>query len=229
MANLGKLIKTLGVAQGNILSPHIDIFLADNNDFAPTIKVGGVKVDDGHFHPSSHALMDEEALFKDRQDSLHQRISAAEKKTFDCGHMWHGYIQAALVEMGFVKKENVERHILRDLPAYDQPFPLTTKVSGTIDLHDLEIPGRGTWLVDIKTAGAGMFNSIEQTDLFKKYLAQVNLYGDMVGQPNMLILIVQKDSPHLFREIQIQRDPDLLFGIYTKWIRVAERLLNETS
>lgn len=218
--DFSKLVKTLGVGQGNILSPHIDIFLADNNDFAPTIKVGGEKIDDGHFHPSSHALMDEDSLLDNRLEFSHESISAALKKTFDCGHMWHGYIQAALIEMGFVKPENVEKHSLWDLPN----GPSYPKISGTVDLLDVEIPGRGTWLVDIKSAGAGTFNSIENTDLFLKYRAQVNLYGYLSDRENMLILVVQKDSPHNFREIQIQRDTDLLTEIFLRWNNVAERI-----
>jgi hypothetical protein len=219
-------VKTLGVGQGNILSPHIDIFLADHNEFAPTIKVGGIKVDDGHFHPSGHCLMSEDELFDDRylQGEGAPGLTAATKKTFDCGHMWHGYIQAALVEMGFVKTENVEHKFVRDLPVYDLPLPLSTRISGTVDLLDVKIPGRGKWLVDIKTASVATFNRIEQTDLFEKYRAQVNVYGDQMGSNQMLILVIQKDSPHLFREIQIQRDESLLEGIYQRWINVAKEL-----
>jgi hypothetical protein len=218
--DFGKLVKSLGVGQGAVLAPHIDIFLEDNPGFSPTIKVGGEKIDDGFFHPSGHALLDEEALYKNRLYPEREKVSALEKKTFDCGHMWHAYIQAALVEMGFVTPENVEHHYLWDIPGYDGPM----KISGTIDLEDVRIPGQGSWLVDIKTATSNMFNRIEQTSMFEKYRAQVNLYGDLTGAKNMVILVIKKDSPHLFREIQIQRDTDLLAGIYSRWGNVAERI-----
>jgi len=227
--DFSKLVKTIGAGRGHILAPHIDMFLEQHNEFAPTVTVGGIKVDDGHFHPSGHCLMDEEALYQDRLGAQHRSITAAQKKTFDCGHMWHGYIQAALVEMGFVKPENVERHITLGLPAFNEPFPFRTKISGTVDLFDVEIPGRGSWLVDIKTASIGTFANLEQTSLFEKYKAQVNVYGDMVKQKNILILVIQKDSPHDFREIQIQSDPELLSEIYEKWIRVARRLEENES
>lgn len=226
--DFGKLVKTLGVGQGNILAPHIDMFLEDHNEFCPRITIGGVKLDDGHFHPSGHCLMDVDALYADRVAKEHQKISAAMKKTFDSGHFWHAYLQEALVEMGFVKPENVEHKFLRDLPAYNADLPLSRKISGTIDLLDVDIPGRGQWLVDIKTASTTTFNKIEQMDLFEKYRAQVNIYGDSVGKKNMLILVVQKDSPHKFREIQIQYDASLLFDIYTRWITVAEMLDADT-
>jgi hypothetical protein len=222
----GKMVKSLGVGSGAILAPHLDIFLGDHNEFAPTIQVGGIKAGDNHFHPSGHCLMSEEDLFSNFVHPVDRELSATEKKTFDCGHMWHGYIQAALVEMGFVKQENVERHYLWDNPA-NPADPM--KISGTVDLQDVEVPGQGTWLVDIKTASASTFNTIEQTDLFEKYRAQVNVYGDGLGAKNMLILIVRKDSPHLFREIQIQYDPKLLAGIYTRWANVSERLRNNAD
>ena len=226
MSDFGKLVKGLGMGQGSILAPHLDIFLEEHNEFAPTLKVGGIKEDDGHFHPSSHAMMTEQELDDHFRYPSHRQLSSTEKKTFDCGHMWHGYIQAAMIEMGFVKPENVERHFLWDNPA-NEADPM--KVSGTIDLLDVEIPGRGTWLVDIKTSAANLFNTIEQTPLFEKYRAQVNLYGYAAKTSNLLILVVRKDSPHLFREIQIQYDADLLFGIYTKWATVSEKLRNEPT
>jgi hypothetical protein len=218
--DFGKLVKSLGIGSGAILAPHIDIFLEDNPSFSPTIKVGGEKIDDGHFHPSGHALLTQEALYKDRLYPVRKPVSAAEKKTFDCGHMWHAYIQAALVEMGFVTEEDVEHHYLWDIPGYDGPM----KISGTIDLENVKIPGKGSWLVDIKTASGSTFNRIEEMSLFEKYRAQVNLYGDLSGCKNMLILVIRKDSPHLFKEIQIQRDTDLLAGIYSRWGSVAEKI-----
>ena len=230
--DFGKLVKTLGLGRGNILAPHIDHFLATHNEFAPTIQVGGIKEDDGHFHPSAHCLMDQADLFDTFLPPLPHPIpnTAAEKKTFDCGHMWHGYLQAALIEMGFVKPENVERHFLWPLPdllvyGFETVSRTTSmRVSGTVDLLDVEIPGHGTWLVDIKSAGSGTFNSLEKTGLFEKYTAQVNVYGDRVGTENMLILVVSKDNPHEFREIQIQRDSTLLAEIYERWLTVAEEL-----
>jgi hypothetical protein len=218
--DFGKLVKSLGIGQGAVLAPHLDIFLEDNPGFAPTITVGGEKIDDGYFHPSGHALLTEEALYKDRLYPVHKPVTAAEKKVFDCGHMWHAYIQAALVEMGFVTPEDVEHHYLWDIPGYEGPM----KISGTIDLENVQIPGRGSWLVDIKTASSSIFNKIEEMRHFEKYKAQVNIYGDRVRAKNMLILVIRKDSPHLFKEIQIQRDIDLLAGIYTRWANVAEKI-----
>jgi hypothetical protein len=225
--DFSKLVKSLGLGTGAVLAPHIDIFLEDNPGFAPTITVGGEKIDDGQFHPSAHALISEDSLYEEMSKPVRRKLSAAEKKTFDCGHMWHGYIQAALVRMGFVTPKNVERHYLWDIP--DSPVAANprmrgTMISGTLDLQDVIIPGQGSWLVDIKTASADTFNKIEQTNLFEKYKAQVNIYGERSDARNMLILVVRKDSPHLFREIQIQRDTDLLAGIYTRWGNVANRL-----
>jgi hypothetical protein len=230
-----KLIKSLGYTQGLILAPHLDRFLEQNNDFSPELKIGGVKEDDGHFHPSYHCQMTVEELVKDRLNPEPETYSASTKKTFDTGHFWHGYIQAALVEMGFVAPENVERKFLwplPDLPVYGfETVSRTTplRVSGTVDLLDVEIPGKGTWLVDIKTTASHTFLDLEKTGLYPKYVAQVNVYADRAERNNALILVVEKDSPHRFREIQIQRDSTLLAEIYERWLTAAEVIGNEQA
>ena len=229
--DLKKLVKSLGYTQGLILAPHIDRFLEQNNDFCPTLPIGMVKEDDGHFHPSAHPLMSVEELIQDRLAMEHETISASQKKTFDTGHFWHGYIQAALLEMGFVTANNIERKYLWDIPGGPTPNPRVpgTMVSGTIDLLDVEIPGRGSWLVDIKTTSSLNFLDLEKTGLYPKYVAQVNVYAERADRKNALILVVEKDSPHRFREIQIQRDNDLLAGIYTRWAEAAEVIVDARS
>lgn len=225
MADMKKLVKTLGLSTGMILVPHIDNFLQTNAEtFFPTMKIGGAKPDDGHFHPSYHCLMSEEDLFDDRLPPYPgSGNTAAQKKTFDVGHFWHGYLQAALVEMGFITEENVERRFLWDIPNHKTDSDNPIKISGTVDLLDVEIPGRGKWLVDIKSTAASTFATIQNTPLYKKYVAQVNVYGDLADRRQMMILIVNKENGAM-REIQLQRDLDLLTDIYLKFADVAERL-----
>lgn len=84
--------------------------------------------------------------------------------------MWHGYIQNILVEMGFVSPENVERRLI-------QSVGLATG-SGTADLVDVNIPGHGSWLVDIKTMNKTEFEQGASEYTLMKWKAQVSCYMD---------------------------------------------------
>ena len=114
---------------------------------------------------------------------------------------------------------------MRDIPGAQT---LSRKVSGTVDLFDVEIPGEGAWLVDIKSTASSTFDTLQNTPLYSKYVAQVNVYGDLLNRNKMMILVVNKENGKM-REIQLQRDVELLARIYARWGTVAERLENEST
>jgi hypothetical protein len=72
-----------------------------------------------------------------RKDRLLSKpVTPALQRTFDCGHMWHGYIQGILMEMGFVHPDNVERKLKYIIKG-------NCIGAGTADLVDVNIPGQG--------------------------------------------------------------------------------------
>ncbi len=91
-----KLLKTLTAGQGSILVPHIEAFL-QRGKFPEKwhIEIRNEKPYDGYFHPSSDAFASPADLYLKQKGLLIPRpISSALRKTFDCGHMWHGYLQS---------------------------------------------------------------------------------------------------------------------------------------
>lgn len=218
-----KLMKTLTAGHGTILVPHINAYQA-RAKFPPVwnIEIRNEKPDDGKFHPSSDAFTPPLDLWKKKKGLLlGQPITPALRRTFDCGHMWHGYLQEMLIDMGLVKRENVERYITaRRADKHGRPFDC----AGTGDLVDVEIPGHGTWLVDIKTMNATEFGQGASDLTLTKWRAQVSCYMDWLDVDKAMILAVCKDSPHDFREYQIQRDDNLLAEIYDRWGYVAQCL-----
>lgn len=212
------------VNQGQILAPLIDQYLA-RGKFPPTweLTIENEKEWDDHFHPSSDSFTDPDLLYLDKTGQLKRSpISASLRKTFDVGHMWHRYLQNILVEMGFVRASNVERPLQQFLWETTVPEGLRSFYGkGTADLVDVNIPGHGEWLVDIKTMGKENFQNPPE-NIMKKYFAQVNLYGDWLKTDKMLILAVCKDSPHDFREWIVPRDEGILEDIYARWRFVSE-------
>lgn len=217
-----KLRKTMTAGHGAILVPHIEAYQRAGV-FPPEwhISVPNFKKGDKHFHPSSDAFSDPRDLWLSKQGRLIARpISPALRRTFDCGHMWHGYLQSILIDMEFVEPENVERHI---------EHKIITKRGGCIgagtgDLIDVKIPGHGSWLVDIKTMNKPEFEQGANQFTMKKWIAQVSCYMDWFGADRAMILAICKDSPHDMREYQIVKDQVLLDEIYDRWSYVAQCL-----
>lgn len=209
-----KLLRTLTVGSGTILVPHINAYQA-RGKFPPTwtIVIENEKEVDNYFHPSTDCFRSVEDLYKEKKGQLVSRsISPALRRTFDAGHMWHRYIQNILVDMGFVAPSNVERPLLHKINTeYGEAIG-----KGTADLVDVQIPGNGYWLVDIKTMNSQQFGAPDE-QMMLKYFAQVNCYADWLGTDKMMILAICKDSPHDFREFVVQKDQATLDDIYHRW------------
>lgn len=217
-----KLLRTLSVGRGTILVPHIESYQS-RGKFPPTwqIEIRNEKVSDGYYHPSSHALTPVKRLWQEKKGLiLPEKITPSLRRTFDCGHMWHGYLQSILIEMGVVKPENVERH-MKYVITTDQGSCIG---SGTGDLVDVEIPGHGTWLVDIKTMNKVQFEQGADEFTMAKWQAQVNCYMDFFKADKAMVLAICKDSPHAMREYQIAPNDVLLQEIYDRWIYVENCL-----
>jgi hypothetical protein len=217
-----KLLKTLTAGRGAILVPHIEAYQA-RGKFPETwdIEIRNYKESDKHFHPSSHCFAYPRDIWLAMQDRLiYPKVTPALRRTFDCGHMWHGYLQAMLVEMGFVHPDNVERKLQHKIVTHRGECI----GSGTADLVDVEIPGHGKWLVDIKTMSKPEFEAGASEYTFKKWDAQVSCYMDWLGVSKAMVLAICKDSPHQMREYQIVKNVQLLNEIYDRWTYVAEHV-----
>lgn len=73
-------------------------------------------------------------------------------------------------------------------------------------------------IVDFKTMSSHQFNQNSVPEwAAEKYKCQMNIYMYLFDQPEALIVAIQKDSPHNFKEIRYQRDDDLIDAILDKW------------
>jgi hypothetical protein len=220
-----KLLRSLTVGRGTILVPHIESYQR-RATFPKTweITIPNYKEGDPHFHPSSDCFASPDNLWLAKKGRLlGSPITPALRRTFDCGHMWHGYIEAILVEMGLVTPENVEKKLVYEIVTENGKCI----GAGTADLVDVAIPGHGNWLVDIKTMNKTEFEQGANQYTLQKWTAQVNCYMDWLGTSKAMILAICKDSPHQFREYQIQKNQSLLDEIYDRWVYTQYCLDND--
>lgn len=212
-------------ATGEILVPHLNNWfaLADFPDEIP-LTLRPNKEQDDAFHPSS-ALMCERALFaKMRGELPPETTTLDQQKTFMFGRYVHELIQWIVVEqLGFSTWDQVEK---------DSDFALTTaagnpyRVRGFPDIARMDIPGQSApVLLDIKSIAARLYGLAElPPSLRKKYLAQTQIYLEFEDLELGILLMTEKDSPHRFREVHVQRDGAMVDEIMDGWEYVTDCL-----
>ena len=202
--------------KNEILVPHLNNwFVAGKFPDELPITLHLIKEADDAFHPSS-ALMCLRTLQANMDGLLKKRENTLEAvKTFAFGHYIHGLIQWICVDLGFAKWEDIE---------VDCDFHLTTpngnpyRVRGFPDIAKCIVPNHEPILVDIKTANAHVYSLANlPRDKHEAYQAQVQLYLDFVGLDKGILLMAEKDHPHRFKEIVVERDDRKVDRIVKGW------------
>ena len=205
-----------------LLVPHLNNWFA-NGEFPDEIpfSVHPNKEEDDAFHPSS-ALACARVLLAARAGELpHQDHDANAQKTFMIGHMYHGLIQWIVVNgLKFATEDDIEKEYdFNFVTAKGNPY----RVRGFVDVDRCVIPGKGTYLVDVKTMHSRMYAQDGlPLSLRDKYEAQVKIYLAFAQLDEAIILQVEKDGPHRFKEYMVRADPDLVDGIVAKWEDVVD-------
>lgn len=208
-----KFLKNL--AKREIIVPYLNAYIGKGGDF--DIKINSFKAKDDHFHPSGDCTPCPRSLYAKFNGDLPARtLDYRSYKTFMVGHFWHAWIQDILVTTGLSKEDDIEIQCGKEQNGW--------KAVGFADAI-VEVPKKGRYLLDFKTMNGVDFSSqAVRPFLLEKWTAQVNCYMDWLGLDQAIIIGIQKDSPHEFREVSIAKDQLLLDKIYAKWDYVTEAL-----
>ena len=201
---------------------HLDKAIDKAGDFSWTYQYDPKGGDDA-WHPSGDCTPSPRELFNKAVNPERDPIGANLRKTFQVGHFWHGYLQEVIVNhLGFADASAIERKGQKVWAEEDgKPKPYHW-VRGAADVAPISIPGFGDYLLDIKTMGSHDFRKTELPDWSAgKYEAQMNIYMDFFDLEKALILGVNKDSPHEFKEFEFVRNQPLIDTIYRKWELVS--------
>lgn len=151
-------------------------------------------------------------------------------KIFQVGHFWHQYLQEICVRAGLCDLNNIERRGFRSwggptYTSYDETQRATPPyhwATGSADICPLEIPGQGEYLIDFKTMGSHVFRNITPSEQnAEKWECQLNVYMDFFDMEKAMIVGINKDSPHDFKEFEFHRNQNLIDAIYLKWELVS--------
>lgn len=213
---------TKGIAQKNLLTPHINAYL-EKGVFPDewVLKIKPNKPKDDAFHPSGDCLLCRCALYKKFTVGDGRKLDSTSHKNFNVGHFWHLWLDAIVVDgLGFATWDDVEK---------DCAFVAEHWwAKGSADIGKCSIPGKGDYLIDWKTMNSRMFamdaNHPSLAPIIEKYRYQVNCYMEWTHMERCIIVGIEKDTPHNFREFVYEYDPDLLLPVYDKWDDVSTAL-----
>lgn len=201
------------------------------------------KLEDNAWHPSGNCVPSVHELWtgakhakivKDPRDLTmveksnpkFRQMEPSLVKIFQVGHFWHQYLQEVCLRAGFCEKENIERNGVRGwgdmaTAAHYKPYHWAT---GSADICPCEVPGAGPYLIDFKTMGSFQFKGSPSEEVLTKWECQLNIYMDFFDMEKAMIVGINKDTPHDFREWEYHRNEPLVDAIYYKWKLVSECL-----
>lgn len=217
---MANFIKDL--AKKEILVPYINNYLA-RADFPEKfdIEIRTGKEPDDAFHPSSDCYPCECDLYAKRTGKAEpQELTATSHKNFFVGHFWHGILQNIICDqLGFCDSNDVEKELRFLDPNW--------WARGFADIAKCDIPGKGSYLIDFKTMNSFSYQK-PNDDLLAKWYLQVSCYMAWDNRVDSAIIIgIQKDTPHEFKEFVFHRNDEILEPIYDKWSRVMLAVKNE--
>lgn len=214
---------TKNLRRDEILVPHLNTWF-QNGVFPDEIpfSVHMNKEKDDAFHPSSALKCSQEIFALRRGDLPDEMIASDSQKNFMVGHMYHGLLQWIIVEgLGFAEWDDIEKEF--DFK-FDTPAGNPYRVRGFLDVAQCTVPNRGEYLVDVKTMNSRIYSTGLPDSMYAKYSAQVKLYLEFVDLDDAIILCVEKDTPHRFKEILIKRDTAFVEETVVRWESVVDAL-----
>lgn len=184
-----------------------------------------VKQDDNAWHPSGHCVPNVTELY-------HYAITPHEAKeygpntikNFSIGHFWHQLLQYGTLQLGLAAPDAIERVGVK-VWGFDSDLEPTPYhwCRGAGDVAPLVLPKYGEYLVDFKTMSGRHFKEVGLPSGFEeRYEAQINIYMELFDLEKALIVGVQKDTPHEFKEIEFIRNQPLIDAVLRKWEFVSE-------
>lgn len=211
---------------------HLDKEI-NKGDFEWEFKVKPKEEDDA-WHPSSHCMQTPLELYHIARGELEAFSGPKPYKTFQVGHFWHAYLQEICMRANLCESRAIE---VRGTKGWGDPVDETFTdykpyhwVTGSADIAPCEIPGHGPYIIDFKTMGGFSFKPNRPPEsTLKKWECQLNIYMDFFDLEKALIVGINKDSPHDFKEFEFHRNQSLIDALYYKWKLVAACLEDNIS
>lgn len=237
------------VAKGLILKPLIHTYLYDAQFPAFDLHFREMDMErkpDGWFHPSTHPLMNERALYL---YLAKPDLFPVEKKKYmgtlavTLGKVLHEFLQMCLADAGVLPPE---LQVCKNCPpeadchepsVVDEESGERGHTDGFLDLTSLKhLPAEKCFPnLEIKSSGDGWgkLSKMEDLDLadFRRrwpdYYAQQQSYLRMSGKAYSIVFIMEHQYPFVMKEFHVPYDPHFSADIAAKYRRVRQAVADQ--
>lgn len=175
------------------------------------------KKKDTAWHPSGDCTPPVSELYEKAMETYEGHDFSGLDKNFQVGHFWHQFLQYIILhKLEFCEPEAIERRGTKDWSRKNHCEP-GHWVTGAGDIAPILLPCGWQGIVDIKSMGSFSFKKSENELPFAdKYECQFNIYMDLFDENQTMLLAVNKDTPHDFKEFVYARNQPLIDIIYEK-------------
>jgi hypothetical protein len=173
---------------------------------------------DTAWHPSGDCTPPVSELYEKVTGTYEGHDFSGLDKNFQVGHFWHQFLQYIILhKLEFCEPDAIERRGTKDWSNTNNCEP-GHWVTGAGDIAPILLPCGWRGIVDIKSMSSFAFKKSENELPFAdKYECQFNIYMDLFDEDRAMLLAVNKDTPHDFKEFIFERDQDMIDAIYAKW------------
>lgn len=193
------------------------------------------KEHDLFWHPSGHCMPVASALYDLAHERLNNGVNEEHERSMrkfgPVGHFWHQFLQHIMWRYEMCDAEAIEHKSWKGWHHHDAPYITEPALfapfhacTGSADVAPWTYKEHD-YIIDFKTMGSRSFQRPTLPEGFAaKYTCQMNIYMDFFDYERALIVAINKDTPHDFKEFEFRRDDALVEAIYKKWKFVAEAL-----
>lgn len=230
--------------QGLVLKPPLLTYWAGSDSLSwPEMpsRAFGEREHDGLFHPSTHPLWPERALYQylvDHEGLVKRERGASEVLALVVGTAVGIFVQESLLDAGLARRED---QVCRVCPPeadcheagfLDEETGERTHVDGILSL-----PGRrpGEDLFEMKTSSKQTAYQLQDLDndgfreLWPEYWAQAQSCLRLSGRSRTVLLVMGVFYPFPMREFHIEADPEYQESLRQKYLRVRQAAADQRS
>ena len=182
------------------------------------------KAPDLFWHPSGHCTPAPSVLYDlavaRLNDDEDEDFARSMRKYGPVGHFWHQFLQHIMVRYDMVEPEAIERNGFKTWSSVGFSTHRDTEPGSTFAPFHAVIGNADVapwvfkdqpYIVDFKTMSSRSFQQVTLPSGFAaKYECQMNIYMDLFEYDRALIVAVNKDTPHDFKEFEFRRNQPLI-------------------
>jgi hypothetical protein len=217
---LASMLKRVDGAEEDLIVPYIDSYLSAHTNTGTYEVVNEHKPPDSFFHPSGDCLKCKRLLFFQKSERFTfpcEAQPASLTRVFHVGQAIHSLVQTWVKKMS-----DLDNYPCSVFGAETEAYAEELNIRGSID-DIVRFPSGRIYVLEIKTMNSNQFSRL--TSPKPEHKLQVQVYMHVRGIGCAIVLYINKDYPHDFKEFKVVYDRGQVDVALRRWAKVKEALI----